>query len=222
MSRRAWISAGVALAVAALAAGLAVVFAGSGGAANPAGSGTLVSPGRLGPPGPEGPPLERGPRLAPAAAPAPGGSVDGIKCQPSEQVLFHIHARLTIYVNGRSRSVPYGIGIADPQTTPTPAGRFVTAGACFSWLHTHAADGIIHIESPVQRTYLLGNFFDIWKQPLSARRVGPARGRVVAFFDGKTWPGNPRDIPLDAHAQIQLDVGRPLVVPVLISGWHGL
>jgi hypothetical protein len=173
-------------------------------------------------PGPEGPPLEHGKPLAAAAAPAPGGSVDGIQCQSSEQVLFHIHARLTIYVNGRPRSVPYGIGIGDPQTTPTPRGPFVTAGTCFAWLHTHAADGIIHIESPVRRTYLLGNFFDIWKLRLSTTRVGPVRGRVVAYVNGRRWRGDPRQIPLRAHAQIQLDVGRPLVAPVHISSWNGL
>jgi hypothetical protein len=30
----------------------------------------------------------------------------------------------------------------------------------FTWLHTHAADDIIHTESPVNRTYTLGEFFD--------------------------------------------------------------
>jgi hypothetical protein len=195
----------------ALAAVIALVVAGNGGAAGTSGSA-----------GPEGPPVEHGRALAPAAAPLPGQTVDGIQCQSSEQALFHIHARLTVYVGGRSRSVPYGIGIGDPQTTPTPAGRFVTAGSCFAWLHTHVADGIIHIESPVRRTYLLGDFFDIWKQPLSATRAGPARGPVVAFVDGKRWRGNPRSIPLKAHAQIQLDVGRPLVAPAHISSWNGL
>jgi hypothetical protein len=198
-------------ALVAFAAVLALVVAGNGGAA---GTNGLV--------GPEGPPLEHGRALAPAAAPSPGSTVDGIECQSSEQVLFHIHARLTIYVSGRSRSVPYGIGIADPQTTPTPAGRFVTAGSCFAWLHTHVADGIIHIESPLRRTYLLGNFFDIWKQSLSATRVGPAHGPVVAFVNGKRWRGNPRNIPLHAHTQVQLDVGRPVVAPVHISNWNGL
>ena len=197
--------------IGALAAVVALVAAGSGGAA---GTGD--------PAGPEGPPVEHGRALAPAAAPLPGQTVDGIQCQSSEQALFHIHARLTVYVGGRSRSVPYGIGIGDPQTTPTPAGRFVTAGSCFAWLHTHVADGIIHIESPVRRTYLLGDFFDIWKQPLSATRAGPARGPVVAFVNGKRWRGNPRNIPLKAHAQIQLDVGRPLVAPARISSWNGL
>jgi hypothetical protein len=194
-----------------LAVALALVVAVNGRAA-----------GRNGLAGPEGPPLEHGRAIAPAAAPSPGQTVDGVRCQSSEQVLFHIHARLTIYVGGRPRSVPYGIGIANPQTTPTPAGRFVTAGSCFAWLHTHAADGIIHIESPVQRTYRLGNFFDVWKQPLSATRVGLARGPVVVFVNGRRWRGNPRDVPLHAHAQIQLDVGRPFAAPVHISNWNGL
>jgi len=146
-----------------------------------------------------------------------------MRCQGSEQVLFHIHARLTIFVDGRSRKVPYGIGIAAPQRVAiTPRGAFVVGGACFAWLHTHAADGIVHIESPVQRTFTLGNFFDVWKQPLSATRVGHAKETVTAFVDGKAWHGSPRSIPLNAHARIQLEVGRPLVEPVHISNWYGL
>ena len=90
------------------------------------------------------------------------------------------------------------------------------------WLHTHAADGIIHTESPVDRTYRLGEFFDIWGQPLGRNRVGPAHGRVTALFDGRVFTGNPRAIPLLAHAQIQLDVGRPLVAPERITFPNGL
>jgi hypothetical protein len=118
--------------------------------------------------------------------------------------------------------VPYGVGIANPQLQPGIGVPFVAAGSCFSWLHTHAADGIIHIESPVQRTYTLGNFFDIWGQPLSRTRVGPAKGTVTALYNGQVWTGNPRDIPLDAHSQIQLEVGKPLVAPVHITSWGGL
>jgi len=36
------------------------------------------------------------------------------------------------------------------------------------------------------------------------------------------WKGNPRAIPLDAHTQIQLDVGRPLVGPTSITTWNEL
>ncbi len=90
------------------------------------------------------------------------------------------------------------------------------------WLHTHAADGIIHIESPVQRTYTLGEFFDIWGQPLNPFQVGTAHGRVTALFNGRTFTGNPREIPLLAHAQIQLEVGRPLLAPEHITFPNGL
>ena len=90
------------------------------------------------------------------------------------------------------------------------------------WLHTHAADGIIHIESPVQRTYTLGEFFDIWGQALTQRHAGRARGTVTALFNGRVFTGNPRRIPLLAHSQIELEVGRPLVAPEKITFPPGL
>jgi hypothetical protein len=231
-SRTWWLAGAGAAVLVVIAVVLAVTLGGksnSGSGGCPSGScaslstlGKLVSPGPLGPEGPEGPPLSAGIELAPAASISPGGEIDGIECQPLEQVLFHIHARLTIFVRGRPMRVPYGIGISSPEAEGTPAGAFVVAGKCFSWLHTHAADGVIHIESPVQRTYTLGDFFDIWHQPLSRTRVGPAQGHVTALFNGKVWTANVRSIPLYAHAQIQLEVGRPLVGPVHISNWNGL
>lgn len=148
--------------------------------------------------------------------------MDGISCQSGEQVAFHIHARLTIFVHGVPERVPPGVGIADPQPQQSARGPFVASGACFAWLHTHAADGIVHIESPVQRTFTLGNFFDVWGQPLSQTRVGPARGHVTALVNGRVWLGDPRSIQLQAHAQIQLEVGRPLVSPVRITDWFSL
>ena len=104
----------------------------------------------------------------------------------------------------------------------TQVGPYVGAGQCFYWLHTHAADGIIHVESPVRRTYTLGEFFDIWHEPLGTTRVASASGPVTALFNGEVFRGNPRDIPLTVHAQIQLDVGRPLVGPVTIIFPPGL
>ena len=46
---------------------------------------------------------------------ATGAMVDGIRCQASEQVAYHIHAHLAIYVSGSRRVVPAGIGIPGPQ-----------------------------------------------------------------------------------------------------------
>jgi hypothetical protein len=176
-----------------------------------------------GPLGPEGVPIPAAHPLARADAPAPGQSVDGISAAAAEQLAFHIHAHLTVFVAGVPRQIPYGVGIAPPlEVEPTPRGSFALGGAAFFWLHTHAADGIIHIESPIVRTYTLGDFFDIWHEPLGPERVGPATGHVTAFFDGRHYLGNPRDIPLLAHAQLQLDVGRPLVAPESIAFPPGL
>ena len=119
--------------------------------------------------------------------------------------------------------MPAGIGIAPPYVVAaTRPGAFIAGGLCFSWLHTHAADGIIHTESPVNRTYTLGEFFDIWGQPLDREHVGLAHGPVIALFNRRVFTGNPRQIPLLPHAQIQLEVGRPLLAPEGITFPPGL
>jgi len=56
-------------------------------------------------------------------------------------------------------------------------------------------------------------YFDLLKQPLSASQVGPAKGHVTAYLNAKRFSGDPRTIPLQAHALIQLDVGTPPVAP---------
>ena len=153
--------------------------------------------------GGEGIPIPVGaPVLASRASTASGNAVDGIQCNATEHALYHIHSRLTIFVDGSARQLPAGVGL----TT-----------SCLYWLHTHYPDGIIHIESPVVRTFTLGDFFDIWGQPLGPDQVGPAKGKVTAIYNGKLYVGNPRNIPLGSHTQIQLEVGKPLIAPEKVS-----
>lgn len=138
-------------------------------------------------------------RLTPSpTSPSSTQTVDGIQCQGMEQAAFHVHANLAIYMNGSEHQVPGGIGIQP---------------SCMYWLHTHDSGGLVHIESPAQRSFTLGNLFDIWGQPLGPWQVGSDRGQVVAYVNGKQFNGNPRDIPLTDHAAIQLDVGQPAVPP---------
>ena len=83
-------------------------------------------------------------------------AVDGIACQSMEGQALHVHAQLQLFKNGQPVVVPAGIGIP---------------GGCFYWLHTHTADGVIHVESPVVRDFTLGQFFEIWGQTPGERGV---------------------------------------------------
>jgi hypothetical protein len=179
--------------------------------------GTLQAPPTPGALGPEQVPVPNAPALAGIATAVTGQNVDGISCSTAEQTLFHIHAHLTIFVNGAPRQVPAAIGIPNPGAQNTAAGPFIATGSCFYWLHTHAADGIVHIESPVQRTYTLGQFFDEWGQPLGPDQAGPAKGHVTVIDNGRVFLGNPRNVPLTVHANIQLEVGTPLIAPETIN-----
>src|SRR5215472_5832594 len=140
-----------------------------------------------------------------AHGPATGAPVDGIQCQANEQVVYHIHAHLAIFDNGVQQTVSRGIGIPGPQQV---VQSVVEGGKCFYWLHTHDTTGVIHIESPTQRVYTLGQFFDIWGQQLSGDQVGKATGKVTVFVNGKQYSGDPRSIKLSPHQVIQLDVGK--------------
>ena len=225
--RRLWLGVtGAAVVVIAAVVGITLAVTGGGSSGLPVASlstlGTLQPAPPAGPLGPEAVPVPAAAPLASTATAATGQTVDGIGCQAGEQTLFHIHAHLTIFVNGSARQVPAAVGIPGAQVQQSPAGPFIASGSCFYWLHTHAADGIIHIESPVHRTYTLGNFFDEWGLPLGPDQVGPATGHVVAIYNGQVYQGNPRDIPLNAHAQIQLEVGTPLIAPQQITFPSGL
>ena len=214
--------------------GLGLGLSGSGGGAaaagvsvSPAGAyqplstlGSLTAAPAPGPNGPENVPVPNAAPLAPTSAKTAGQPIDNISCSTSEQTVFHIHTHLTMFVNGQVRQVPAGIGIPGAVATQSPQGPFVEQGNCFYWLHTHAADGIIHIESPVQRTFTLGQFFDMWGQPLGPGQAGPAKGAVTVTVNGQVWQGNPREVPLGSHENLQVQVGKPLVTPMTIN-WSG-
>jgi hypothetical protein len=219
--RRLALWGGVALVLA--AAGTGIGLGVSGGGASSASYtalstlGDLKAPPAAGPLGPEKVPVPAAPPLAGTSPATAGQAINGIGCNTSEQTLFHVHTHLTIFVNGQQRQVPAAIGIPNPVAAQTSARTFVDSGTCFYWLHTHAADGIIHIESPVKRTYTLGDFFDEWGQPLGPDQAGPAHGKVTVIVNGRVSQGDPRDVPLGSHENLQLQVGTPLVAPETIN-----
>jgi hypothetical protein len=139
-----------------------------------------------------------------------GQTIDGIEGSSREMLQVHVHAHLSLFLNGEQIAIPYGIGIVQPFQVNN---GFVGMGSGIYWLHTHDATGIIHVESPDNRTYRLGQFFDIWGQTLNAREVAGLKGAVRAYVDGKRYSGDPRAIVLSAHTQITLEVGAPFVPP---------
>jgi hypothetical protein len=165
----------------------------------------------------EGVPLEQGPQLAPAGT-TQTGNVDGITCGPTEQLAYHIHQHLAVFDNGTLYQLPAGVGIPGSQAQETSEGPIATGGHCIYWLHTHTTDGVIHVESPTKRIYTLGNFFDVWHQPLSPHQVASLHGAVTSFVNGKAWTKSPRDIPLLPHEDIQLEIGQP-APPIMTINW---
>ncbi|MBV8531829.1 MAG: hypothetical protein JO104_10960 [Candidatus Eremiobacteraeota bacterium] len=132
--------------------------------------------------------------------------IDGIRCDREEGAVEHIHVSLQLFDRGHAVVVPANVGI--------PQGSY-----CLYWLHTHSADGFIHIESPVKRAFTLGEFFDIWGPDLSWTRAAsisaPHGGRLAIWVDGKPWHGSdPRAIPLRDHETIVIQNGPPFGKPV--------
>jgi hypothetical protein len=127
-------------------------------------------------------------------------TIDGIRCNPMEQAVFHIHAHLDIIINGVYFLVPSQVGI--------PSN-------CFYWLHTHDESGIVHIEAPMHRDFTLGQFFDIWNKKLSDDQifnyVANANTPLNVYVNGTKVPDgtNYRDIKLNAHDEIAIVYGTP-------------
>lgn len=131
--------------------------------------------------------------------------IDGIRCDPTEGVVEHVHADLQLYDRGRAVQVPAQIGM--PQS-----------GQCLYWIHTHSGDGFIHIESPVKRNFTLGDFFDIWGPDLSSTRAAtltaPRGGHLSIWVNGTPWHGrDPRSIALRDHETIVIQNGPPFAKP---------
>ncbi len=132
--------------------------------------------------------------------------IDGIKCDSSEDFNFHYHAHLSIFINGFSYLVPGGIGIKPPD--------------CIYWLHTHDTSGIIHIESPENNTFKLGQFFDIWGQKFNNSQIFDFKAdnstdtatdtALTVYLNGTAIKRTSyRDIPIVNHEDIVIVYGAP-------------
>ncbi len=133
-------------------------------------------------------------------APPPSNGTGEGPCGGTRIPLKHYHAWLYIYQDGVLRNVPGDIGI-DPTLTKDTSMAACTSGDPqhgVSPVHTHAGEAnLVHVETIVDRTYTLGDFFRVWGKPL-----GPIQ----------TW-----DMVADANHVLSMTVnGNPS------SAWDGL
>jgi hypothetical protein len=129
--------------------------------------------------------------------------INDISCDTMEHFTMHIHAHLDIFINGEAYPIPSNIGIIPNQ--------------CIYWLHTHDDTGVIHIESPENRTFTLGEFFDIWGENLSNSQifdnaVGEGNNNIFnVYVNGKQVDAGTdfRQVPINTHDEIALVYGKP-------------
>ena len=167
----------------------------AGALASPAGSSPRL-PGLITDKGPWGP--NDGPTLKPRL------KAIGLHALPREALTLHIHQRMAILVNGKPVYLPAGIGI-------DAHGKFI------SELHTHDYSGIIHVESPVNRPFTLGEFFDVWGLRFSSHCLGgyceTAMKHVFVWANGKRVKKNIRNIVLSDHLSLVVAYGTLASVP---------
>jgi hypothetical protein len=122
----------------------------------------------------------------------------GLPMLSTEGTVEHIHAHLDIIVNGQPVVVPADLGIDQSTKQLSP-------------LHTHDTTGVVHIESPVQANFSLGQLFTEWQVSLSANQIGGltvGNGNVLqAYVNGKLVTGDPAAIIMNAHDEIAIVYG---------------
>jgi hypothetical protein len=132
----------------------------------------------------------------------------GLPALSAEGEVVHIHQHLDVRVHRRRVVVPAGVGFGIGRDGEV---HFIAP------VHTHATDGIIHVESPIERQFTLGDVFDVWGVRFSATCLGGycARGgdRLRVFVNGRLVTGDPRAVTLISHEEIVVAFGRQDELP---------
>jgi hypothetical protein len=135
--------------------------------------------------------------------------INGITCDSTQHTNYHIHAHVTVYIDGKIVPIPLGIGIASDNS-------------CFYWLHTHTADGIIHIEAAQPSSNLaLDDFLTVWHAGFAKlgfpQQLLQTSGWKI-FVNGKAFSGTVAsplntEVPMHSHDAITLEYGAPTPPP---------
>src|SRR5262245_44606700 len=133
------------------------------------------------------------------ADPAKAVAAAGLTMLGEEGSAQHIHAHLDVLANGQPVPVPADIGVDEAHLRISP-------------LHSHEANGVIHIESPsATEKFTLGQFFAEWQVSLSDRNIGGLRAddthQLKVYVNGQVRTGDPNGIVLAPHDEIAIVYG---------------
>jgi len=141
----------------------------------------------------------------------PGQVVDGVPCLTEDLPQHHIHVHVLILYDGAGVAVPAGIGVGRPWGVDSTG--FIATGRCFAWIHTHDTTGVVHIITPEEKAFTLGQVFEVWGQPLGAGSALGYDGSLAVLVNGRRIDGDPRAVRLENLENIVLELGRPPPVP---------
>lgn len=140
-----------------------------------------------------------------------GQVIDGVPCLREDLPSRHIHVHLEILLDGVPVTVPAGIGVGRPWGLG-PDG-FIATGSCFAWIHTHDASGVVHIVTPEEKAYTLGQLFAVWGQPLGTTLALGYDGALAVFVNGLLFDGDPGSVTLANLKNIVIELGRAPATP---------
>jgi len=128
-----------------------------------------------------------------------------------EGTALHIHTHIDISINGQPVLVPAGVGIDQ-------IARFISP------IHTHRANGVIHVESPSVQTFTLGQFFDVWGVRFTSRCIGgycaTSDSGVKVYVNGTRYKKDVRLLPIKEREEIFITYGKNNKAPATIPATY--
>ena len=131
----------------------------------------------------------------------------GLDALTAEGTVLHIHQHLDIVINGAKMIIPADLGEGTSFISP---------------IHTHDTTGVIHVESPVQKDFKLGQFFQEWGIKFDSNCVSTfcadASHKLVVAVNGQPV-SDPANYVLKAHDEIEVWYGASNENPTLIPSY---
>lgn len=125
--------------------------------------------------------------------------VNAMNLPTQSDLIYHVHAYLRVYVNGKPIQVPSQIGIDQQDQLLAP-------------LHTHDATGLVHMEANQPYPFTLGQFFSVWGVKFTDSQLGAyvnnGANALAVYINGKKI-ADPLNYKMQPHDLIVVGYGKP-------------